>query len=97
MKAGIFFSGSGPILILTSYDSLTHPRLLDKLRDKGMTKFMGYEVPLEQVQRRYGGHYDAVMNDLKQADDLRVMDFDGGRVFRSFNFSELGSMIYRES
>ncbi len=26
MKAGIFFTGTGPILILTSYDSLNDPK-----------------------------------------------------------------------
>jgi hypothetical protein len=27
MKAGIFFTGSGPLVILTSYDSFTNPNL----------------------------------------------------------------------
>jgi hypothetical protein len=31
MKAGIFFTGTGPILILTSYNTLADPKLVDKL------------------------------------------------------------------
>jgi hypothetical protein len=31
MKAGIFFTGTGPILILTSYNTLTDPNLVEKL------------------------------------------------------------------
>jgi len=30
MKAGIFFTGTGPILILTSYESLDDPNLVDR-------------------------------------------------------------------
>jgi hypothetical protein len=74
MKAGIFFTGSGPILILTSYDSLSEPSLVDKFRAKGIKKFIAYEVPVESVKQKYGTHYDVVMGDLKQEDDLRVMD-----------------------
>ena len=35
MKAGIFFTGTGPILILTSYESLDDPKLVEKLALKG--------------------------------------------------------------
>jgi hypothetical protein len=31
MKAGIFFTGTGPILILTTYDSFSDPQLIEKL------------------------------------------------------------------
>ena len=33
MKAGIFFTGSGPIVVLTSYDSLTAPNFVEKLAE----------------------------------------------------------------
>ena len=38
MKAGIFFTGTGPILILTSYKSLNDPKLVEKLQLKGIKK-----------------------------------------------------------
>ena len=38
MKAGIFFTGTGPILILTSYDALDDPNLIEKLSAKGIKK-----------------------------------------------------------
>ena len=97
MKAGILFTGTGPILILTSYDSLKEPPLIDKLISKGIKKFIGYEVSLEDVKEKYGLHYKTVMGDLHQSDDLRVLDFDGHHVFYSFSFSELGEPIYYES
>jgi hypothetical protein len=96
MKAGIFFTGSGPILLLTSYDSLLDKSLIEKLGAKGIKKFIAYEVPVEVVKQKYGGHYHAVMNDLKQEDDLRVMDYNGHHVFYNFSIGKLGQPTYYE-
>jgi hypothetical protein len=90
MKAGIIMTGSGPILVLTSYDSFTDPKLVEKLKAKGIKKFMGHEVPLELCQKRYGEHYPVVLNDLRQSDDLRVLDYDGHHILLTFSFKELG-------
>ena len=46
MKAGIFFTGSGPILVLTTYDSFTEPEFLNKLDAKGIKKFVVRAQPL---------------------------------------------------
>jgi len=40
MKAGIMFTGTGPILIVTSYGSFDDPKLVEKLANKGITKFI---------------------------------------------------------
>jgi hypothetical protein len=96
MKAGIFFTGSGPILVLTSYESLSEANLVEKFRAKGIKKFIAYEVPVELVKQKYGTHYDIVMNDLNQEDDLRVMDYDGHHVFYSFSLKKLGEPIYQD-
>jgi hypothetical protein len=96
MKAGIFFTGSGPILVLTSYESLSEVNLVEKFRAKGIKKFIAYEVPVELVKQKYGTHYDIVMNDLNQEDDLRVMDYDGHHVFYSFSLKKLGEPIYQD-
>ncbi len=90
MKAGIILTGSGPILVLTSYESFTDPKFVEKMRAKGIQKFMGYEVPLELCQKRYGEHYPVVLGDLRQSDDLRVLDYDGHHIFLTFSFKELG-------
>ena len=44
MRAYIVFAGSGPILLLSTYPKLTDERLVDKLRYKGIDKFIAYEV-----------------------------------------------------
>ena len=96
MKAGVIFTGSGPILILTTYASLTDVRLAAKLEAKGIRKYLGYELPLEQVKRMYGAHYQAIVNDVKQSNDLRVLDYNGHNVFYNFHFSDLGAPMVNE-
>ena len=96
MKAGIFVTGSGPILILTSYDSLATSPLVKKLSAKGIEKYIAFEIPVERVQKAYGKQYQLVMNDLKQEDDLRVMDFDGRRIFSLFSFADMGKPEFHE-
>ncbi len=97
MKAGVIFTGTGPILILTSYGSLNDPKLVEKLRVKGLTKLIMAEVSLDLVKRLYGNHFNVVMGDLKQTDDLRVLDYNGHNVFYNFKFSDLGEFVYHET
>jgi hypothetical protein len=96
MKAGIFFTGSGPILILTSYDSLTNPILVRKLTAKGIKKFIAYEISEETARQRYGSHFDLTMSDLKQDDDLRVLDYDGHHIFSEFSLKDLRNPVSYE-
>jgi hypothetical protein len=68
------------LLILTSHESLHDPNLLEKLKHKGIGKFVAFEVPVSLARERYGGHFRAVESDLHETDDLRVLDFNGQRV-----------------
>jgi hypothetical protein len=96
MKAGIIFTGSGPIVVLTSYDSFTNLNFVEKLKAKGIKKFFGYEIPLELCQKRYGEHYPVVLGDLRQTDDLRMLDYDGHHIFLTFSFDEYGQYFKYE-
>ena len=93
MKAALIFTGSGPIVILTTHETLTDPDLVERLRTKGIRKFLGFEVPVEGVRAKYRSHFDVVMQDLKQEDDLRVLDEDGHHVYAEFSLLELGAPI----
>ena len=97
MKAGIFFTGTGPILLLTSYGDLDDSTLVDKLAQKGIKKYIAYEIPEDLVKEKYGKHFDVIMGDLKQTDDLRVLDYDGHHVFYNFSFSDLGEPIFHDA
>lgn len=97
MKAGVIFTGTGPILILTTYESFANAEFIEKLNIKGIKKFMAYEVPMEVVKKKYGQQFDAIMKDVKQTDDLRVLDFDGHKIFYSFSFADLGEPFQYEA
>ncbi len=96
MKAYFFFTAGGPLVILTSYDSVENPELLKKIRSKGIGKFIACEVPVELAKSRYGGHFDVVCQNLHETDDLRVLDYSGERAYKNFGFKELGRPIYCE-
>lgn len=97
MKVALLFTGSGPLVIVTSHGSLMDEGLLDKLRAKGIDKFLAYEIPLALAEQRYGGHFQVVMGDLSETDDLRVLDFNGERAFHLFHWRELGAPLAYEA
>lgn len=92
----MLLSGSGPLVILTSYEDVTAPGLLEKLKAKGITKFLAYDIPPGLARKRYGGHFFVVEHDLHDTDDLRVLDYNGSRAFSLFSFQELGQPITYE-
>jgi hypothetical protein len=94
MKAALVFTGSGPILILTNFDSVADPQLAEKLKARGINKFIAYEVSVEKVKKQYGTRFSVILGDLSQSDDLRVLDIDGHRAFNNFSFEELGMPVY---
>jgi len=96
VKSILLYTGGGPLVILTSHDSITDSVLLAKLAAKGIEKFVAYDLPLDTVKQRYTGHYELVLNDLNESDDLRVLDYNGERAFRLFRFDEMGEPIFHE-
>lgn len=97
MKGVLVFSGSGPLLILTSYPTVDHPDLVAKLRAKGLRKFIAFEVPIDRCKDLYGFTYRDIVADLEAQDDMRVLDFDGHRIFLNFSLRTLGeAFVYEE-
>lgn len=93
MNAIMLLTGEGTLVILTSHPSPTDPALLAKLAGKGIEKFVAHEIPLELARERYAQHFDTVADDLREADDLRVLDYSGNRAFKLFSLRELGPVI----
>ena len=96
MKAGIIMGGSGPLLILTSYKDFSDPALIEKLKLKGIQKFIAFEVPVELCRERYGHQFTVILGDLYQTDDLRVLDYNGYAIMNKFSFKELGPPYFYE-
>jgi len=92
-RAFLIFAGTGPILVLSTYPSLTDERLLTKLRYKGIGKFIGYEVAMDAVRSRYAHTFDSVARDLDAVEDLRVLDFNGHQIMTNFALAELGEPL----
>ena len=92
-RAYLIFTGTGPILVLSTYDSITDERLVEKLAYKGIDKYMAYEVDLEAISKRYGNAYHDVAQDLASTPDLRVLDFNGHQIMANFSLDELGEPI----
>jgi hypothetical protein len=93
VKAALVFTGTGPIAILTSHDSLTGREVASRLEAKGIRKYLAFEVPLEEVRTKYGAHFETVMADLRQEDELRVLDEDGNHVYAEFSLRTLGPLL----
>lgn len=96
MKTLLLITGSGPMLVLTSLARVDDEVFIGKLRNKGIAKFMVYELPAEQIEARYGGHFQAVVQDLHETDDLRVLDVDGHRIFDLIRLDALGTPFIYE-
>ena len=96
MKAYMLMTASGPIVILTSHASMLDNTLIKKLAEKGIKKFVAYEISISLAEQRYGTHFSVVRGNLRETDDLRVLDEDGDRAFKLFRFDELGSPLAYE-
>ena len=96
MKAGVIFTGSGPILILTTHKSFSDQGFSIKMARKGIKKYISYEVDVELCRKRYGKHFQEIAQDLRPEDDLRVLDYNGHNVFYLFSFDELGVPLFKE-
>ena len=96
MKAYMLMTASGPIVILTSHASMLDNTLIKKLAEKGIKKFVAYEIPISLAEQRYGTHFSVVRGNLRENDDLRVLSEDGDRAFKLFRFDALGSPLAYE-
>lgn len=96
MKAGLLLTGDGALIYLTSHKSFVDEDLINKFEAKGITKFIAYELPADEARKRYGRHFDIVVQDLKESNDLRILDYTGCRAFRMFSFKELGQPYMHE-
>ncbi len=96
MKSYMLMTASGPLVILTSHACILDDSLIKKLAEKGIEKFVAYEIPIGLAEKRYGTHFSVVRGNLRETDDLRVLDEDGDRAFKLFRFDELGSPLVNE-
>lgn len=96
MKAGLLFGQSGPILILISYPALDDPGLVEELKNKGIDKYLAFEVPVELCRDRYGARFYYVAEALEGKKDLQILDYNSPHAFYTFKWEEMTGpvMVY---
>ena len=95
MKAGIIFTESGPILVRTSYHFFAYPKLVEKLAEKGIAKFIAYEVPVGKVKEKYGKQFSQEQ-DSNGNRELRIIDSNQQQIFNNFSIKDLGEPVLYE-
>ncbi len=93
LRSYLLFTGSGPILVLSTYPKLTDERLVDTLRFKGIERFIAYEVDLDAVVSLYAERFERMKGEIAHGEDFRVLDFDGHQIMAKFSLDALGDPI----
>jgi len=91
MRSFMLLTETGPVLLLTKCTSATEDNLVDRLDQRGIHKFIAFEVPVSRVHELYGVPFEVVAADLDRGRDMRILDYNGSHIFSSFSFEELGS------
>ncbi|MBF0370088.1 MAG: hypothetical protein HQL52_11595 [Magnetococcales bacterium] len=95
VRGYMIFSGTGPILVVTRLsDGMQSEAARDRLANKGIRKFIAFEVSAEVVQARYGERYEGAVSRLQGEDDIRMVDLAGHHVFANFDFTEMGEPVF---
>lgn len=95
MKAYVIFSSREPVLIVTR-QAIRSRAILNQLGRVGIHKFIAREVPVDHLRSQYGRQFEIIEEALRKGSDLRVLDFNGRRIFKNLPFSEFGPAYRRE-
>jgi len=89
MRAYVVFSSAEPALVVTR-EPIQSREAVNGFRRIGCEKFFAREVPIDLVENLYGHQYDVVLKGIDQGDGLRVLDYNGRRIFRYLPLTDLG-------
>ncbi|MGN7611843.1 hypothetical protein ACQZV8_07130 [Magnetococcales bacterium HHB-1] len=95
IRSYIIMSGHGALLVITKLTcGMQGDQAREQLAEKGVTRYIAFEIPTVRVQERYGARFDIVENRVDSEDALRVLDINGIRVLNNFEFREMGEPIF---
>jgi len=94
MKAFLLFTSTKRMVILTSYNSVEHPELLRVFGDRGIVKFVAYELSIESTKAKYGASFDKICSGINENNDIRILDYSSENVRSKFSFDELSNPIF---
>ena len=93
----LILTEAGPILIMTIHAEAAHPEVRAAMRRRGYSKFIAYPVPADRVHSAYGVPFEVIAANLDETRPVRVLDFDGVRVFHNVPLSQLDSSVHLEA
>jgi hypothetical protein len=80
---------NGPILVVVSRTGDTANGLREGMRRRGHSKFIAWPLTANEVRHLYGEPFELVAASLSDEQPLRVLDFDGVRVFKNISLNRL--------
>ena len=86
----------GALLVVAISDGDTEVHLREGLRRRGHRKFIAWPVPADEVRRAYGVVFRVIAAGLSPEQPLRVVDFDGARVFDNLSLAGLDAPLLVE-
>lgn len=86
----------GPILVVILGSDVERSVLQSELQRRGYEKFISWVVPSDDVREKYPDRFDVIATLLDADQPLRVLDYDGQRVFRSVSLERLGDQFRTE-
>jgi hypothetical protein len=96
MTALLVFTESQPLLVMVSRAAVSDGRLEESLNNRGIKKFIAHEVPLEYLRNEYGRAFELIEADIRNGEDIRVLDSRGSHIFSKVRFADLGHGMQRD-
>jgi hypothetical protein len=96
MIALVVFSEIEPMIVITTLAVASDERLAERLRSKGVEKFIAREIPLDKLRDRYGLPFEVLEAEVDGGKDLRVLDYNGRHIFENISLADLGAGLRYE-
>jgi hypothetical protein len=93
MKTAMLVTGSGPLLVSTTCESLAEAGFTQAMHSKGIDKFIACEVSLDRCRHLYPRHFHEQSGGACDDRHVDVLDTDGRRIFLNFPFIESGAPL----
>jgi hypothetical protein len=93
MKTAMLVTGSGPLLVSTTCESLAEGGFTQAMHSKGIDKFIACEVSLGRCRHLYPRHFHEQSGEACDDGHVDVLDTDGRRIFLNFPFIESGAPL----
>lgn len=93
----LVLTGEGPMLVVLRDGTDPDTALRRSLARRGHSKFIACPVSPEDVRRAYGTPFQVISDGLTERHPVRVLDFDGRRVFGNLSLRRVGPPVPMEA